>query len=257
MTSDSFSDGGRFASTEHALEHALNLVKHGAEIVDIGGESTRPGATPVTAQQEMDRVLPVVEHLRAQSEVLISVDTTKSGVAAEAVKSGADIINDVSGGQFDTGMIDVVKGTGAGYVCGHVLSDTLEAIHESQERCIGYKRIVETFSERIVALKQKLGKKIIADPCVGFGKSQETNQRLIRSGSDIAERTGVPVMIGVSRKRVLGDLAGLPLGERDHATVGASLAAVVFGASLLRVHNVKIMKEALSAFWPLFQSEGN
>jgi len=239
VTPDSFSDGGRHLDGEAAVSHALGLVEDGADIVDIGGESTRPHADPVTAEEERDRVLPVIERLAAAHPGLaISIDTRKPEVAAAALAAGACIVNDVSGGRSE-GMFDVVREADAGMVLMHMLGEPKtmqEAPHyddvvaEVKEYLRGRIEAAEWASIRPQALA--------IDPGIGFGKNLEHNLALIRH-LDALTDLGRPILVGPSRKRFIGAILDLPEGERVEGTAGAVAWLVGRGAHIVRVHDVR------------------
>jgi dihydropteroate synthase len=248
VTPDSFSDGGRYADTEAAVERGLALEHEGADIIDLGGESTRPGAEPVPASVESERVLPVVRALAGRVRVPLSIDTTKADVAAAAVDAGAEIVNDISGARFDPEIVEVVRRSGAAYVCGHAPGDDIAAVHAADPDEQTFERVAFALGAQIAALPAALRKRTIVDPGIGFGKRTAQNLDLIRRAGELAAGVACPVMIGPSRKRFLGELTGRDTADRDDATVGAALAAVASGAHLVRVHDVRRLQPALAAF---------
>ncbi|MCP4446815.1 MAG: dihydropteroate synthase [Myxococcales bacterium] len=246
LTPDSFSDGGRYASVDEALAQAERMLEQGADCLDVGGESTRPGAPAVSADEESRRVLPVIAEIARRFSVPISVDTCKADVAKRAVEAGAELVNDVSGGLFDHRMFEAVSISGAAYVCGHVRGESLTEVHAAA--CGTAAAVSAELSERLAAMPQTLRERVIVDPCLGFGKTLACNIELMHSGGALAEHLDAPVLIGPSRKRYLGEIAGRPVGERDCATVGASLAAIAGGANMVRVHDVGMTADALRVF---------
>ncbi|HTM22063.1 MAG TPA: dihydropteroate synthase [Kofleriaceae bacterium] len=245
VTPDSFSDGGQYADPAAAIAHGLQLVADGAAIVDVGGESTRPqGARGVSAAEELERVLPVIRGL-VRGGATVSIDTTKAEVARAAVDAGAAIINDISGGHFDPGMIDLAAASGAFYVCGHVRGGTLAEVHAGD---LGFEEVAYDLAARVAELPIALRQRTIVDPGIGFGKRGAANLELLARCGEIAAGCGRPVLVGPSRKRFLGELTGRPVDDRDAATVGACLAAVAAGAHMVRVHDVRALAPALAAF---------
>lgn len=255
-TPDSFSDGGRFLDPAAAIDHARALVASGADIVDIGGESTRPGgAEPVTSAEELDRVIPVIEALAADLGVPISIDTTKSEVARAAVAAGAVIINDISGGGFDPDIIGVAADAGAGtaYVLGHALGGSIAEVHAAEGDSPGYDRVVTELAARLDRLPRALRTRTIADPGLGFGKRPQQNVELCHRAGELAVALGCPVLVGPSRKRFVAAVGGAnasvdPWAARDAGTVGAALASISRGAHMVRVHNVTMVKSALDVY---------
>lgn len=251
ITPDSFSDGGqRSASTSESLEaivaEAEGMVRYGADLLDIGGESTRPGADVVSAAQECERVLPVIEALRERVQVPISIDTTKAEVARRAVAAGAEIVNDISGGRFDPLMTSTVDELGVVFVCGHVRGRNLAEVHGGETQ--HFDDVLADLLATLDALPPALRMRTIADPCIGFGKDLQTNLALVQRAGEMAARLACPILVGPSRKRFLGEITGRPVGERDAATVGACLASVSGGAHMLRVHEVSMTASALQVF---------
>lgn len=246
VTPDSFSDGGRLQGLDAAVAQARQMVAAGADILDIGGESTRPGARPVSAGQECERVLPLIERLSSELGVLLSVDTCKAEVARLAVQAGVEIVNDVSGGRFDPAMIETVTGLECAFVCGHVDGSTLAEVHASRGASAG--DIRAQLSERIAGLPASLRARTIADPCLGFGKDLQANLELLAECAQLRLLTSCPVLIGASRKRFLGEITGQPVGERDAATIGACLAGIRGGANIVRVHNVAMTVAAVQVY---------
>lgn len=246
VTPDSFSDGGKFSSPEGAKQHAVSLVAAGADILDIGGESTRPFSEPVTLEEELRRVIPVIREIREISDCLISVDTVKAEVAEAALYEGADIINDISALRFDSRMADVASACEAPVVLMHMKGSPKDMqVDPYYEDVVGE---VKGFLEKRMAWANSKGipkKKILIDPGIGFGKSFQDNLVLINRLEEFIE-LGVPVMVGVSRKAFLGAIAGIEdAGERDVATLGAIAASAMRGANLVRVHNVALTRQVL------------
>ncbi len=246
VTPDSFSDGGRFASVDAAVGHGLRCIEEGADWLDVGGESTRPGASAVTVEEEIRRVVSVVRGLSGRAP--ISVDTTKSDVARAALDAGAEIVNDVSGGLFDPEILEVTERAGAAYVCGHLRGRALAEVHASHQADPSFDDIVWELNARLANLPADLRARTVVDPGIGFGKQTPLNLELLRRSGELSAALLRPVMVGPSRKRFLGDLTGQPTDTRDDATVGACLAAVAAGAHVLRVHDVRRLKDALAAF---------
>ena len=251
ITPDSFSDGGKWsAGTSESLAavvaEAEAMVQAGADLLDIGGESTRPGAVPVTAEQECERVLPVIRALSDCLRVPLSIDTTKAAVARRAVEAGAELVNDVSGGRFDPEMTKTVDALGAAFVCGHVRGNTLGDVHQGKPA--SFDEVLSELQASLQELPPGLRQRTIADPCIGFGKDLQTNLALVQRAGEMANRLGCPILVGPSRKRFLGEITGCPVGERDGATVGACLASVSGGAHMLRVHAVSMTSSALQVF---------
>jgi dihydropteroate synthase len=245
VTPDSFSDGGKYVATQAAVEHALRLVQEGAEIIDVGGESTRPGAEPVSEEEELKRVLPVIGALAGRIKVPISIDTMKPNVARAAVESGASIVNDVAANRDDDDMWRVVSQARAGYVCMHMqgLPKTMQAkpAYEDVRREVG-----GFFFERIERMRHcgVSGEQLILDPGIGFGKTLEHNVELL-SGLGSFSRFERPLMVGVSRKSFLGKLLGAELGARLPAALACACLAVQSGVHIIRTHDVAETTQAV------------
>lgn len=246
LTPDSFSDGGKCETVSTALLRAEELLKEGADVIDVGGESTRPSAAPVSEEEECRRVLPLIEAITEKLGATVSVDTTKSTVAARAIECGAEIVNDISGGLFDTDMASVLEASSAYYICGHVRGLSLTEVHAATQPTL--EEVIDELSERLDALSPEVRSRTMIDPCLGFGKSLSTNLSLLSGSGELSDRLFLPVLIGASRKRFVGELTNLPIGERDAASVGANLAAVDAGAHMLRVHQVGMCVQALTVF---------
>lgn len=238
-TPDSFSDGGKYTDVEIAVAHALEMEREGAAIIDIGGESTRPGFTPVGADEECDRIIPVIKELRAQSDVIISVDTTKAIVAKEAMNAGADIINDVSGLLADENMASVIASTNAVCVLMH---DGSYFNTEVKKQTLYDNYVDKLFNELYVLVKHAIDSKIpngniILDPGVGFGKTVDENLCIIKN-LDAFSDLGYPILLGCSNKSVIGKSLDLPVDQRSEGTIVTSVFGTMYGAGILRVHDV-------------------
>ncbi len=250
VTPDSFSDGGRFLSPEAALAQADQLLTDGAQVLDIGGESTRPGSEPVPVEVELGRVLPVVEALaRRHPRVPVSVDTVKSGVARAVLEAGAAIVNDVSGFRLDPGMAAVAARGNAGVVLMHSRG-TVATMARLDEAEYHPDVVTGVTAELGAALEGALAGGVAADhvaldPGFGFAKTAEQNLRLLDQLPALMT-LGRPILVGPSRKRFLGSVTGREVGERDAATAAACVLAWERGARLFRVHNVAVTRDALA-----------
>jgi dihydropteroate synthase len=254
-TPDSFSDGGRHATLEAAVAHARRMVEEGAAMIDVGGESTRPGSEPVLIDEELRRVLPIVEAVAAFSEgPLISIDTTKAEVARRALDAGAHLVNDVSGGVSEPAIFEVAAERGAGFCVMHMLGAPRD-----MQRDPRYGDVVAEIAavfERQVATAERAGLRrasLLLDPGVGFGKKLEHNVALLRRLREF-DRLGLPLLLGVSRKSFLARLTGIdgPAAERDAVTQVAHAACVAGGAAMLRVHDVAMARDAVAVAAALF-----
>jgi dihydropteroate synthase len=240
VTPDSFSDGGRFLDTGRAVEHALKLISEGADILDIGGESTRPGAEPVEAAEELRRVLPVIRAVRSETKTLISIDTMKASVARAAVEAGADIINDVTGLRGDPAMLRAASECDAGLVIMHMIGtpQTMQKLPQYDDVV----REVQTYFEARMHSLENAGisrERIVLDPGFGFGKTVGHNISLMRSLPELSV-SGRPLLVGVSRKSMIGRLLeSEELEDRDWPTVALTAHARDLGARVVRVHDVK------------------
>ncbi|MEA2626370.1 MAG: dihydropteroate synthase [Candidatus Binatota bacterium] len=252
VTPDSFSDGGRYADPGRAVERARQMADEGADLIDVGGESTRPGAPRVSLAEELRRVLPVIRAVRAELRLPISVDTTKAEVAARAIEAGAELVNDVSAGLGDREMLPLVARTGKAIVLMH-----RRGTPRTMQRLARYGDVVRDVKRHLerrvtAALTAGISRDAIAiDPGIGFAKNLRHNLTLLAHLDELAT-LGVPIVVGVSRKSFLGRLLGVPLEERVEATVAASLLAVQNGASIVRVHDVAPFARALrvaGAIW--------
>jgi dihydropteroate synthase len=239
LTPDSFYDGGRHSDLERALRAALAMVEAGADIIDIGGESTRPGAPPVKAGEELARILPVLRELRRRTAVPISVDTYKAGVASAALAAGADIINDVSALRFDPEMITLVARERVPIVLMH-----MQGTPRTMQAEPHYGDVVREVGDFLAARARAAldhgiaPEMLIIDPGIGFGKTIQHNLELIR-GLPALAAAGRPLLIGASRKAFIGRILGFDAGERLEGSVAVGVAAILNGANLLRVHDVR------------------
>ncbi len=246
VTPDSFSDGGRFADPGRAVEHALAMVTDGADILDIGGESTRPGAEPVGEAEELRRVLPVIRALRSQSQVLISIDTMKASVARAALDAGADIINDVTGLRGDAAMVRLATERDCGLIAMHMIGDP-----QTMQTAPHYDNVVAEvrsyLNERLRRLTASgiAPERIALDPGFGFGKTLEHNLSLLRHLPQLAIGDR-PLLIGISRKSMIGKvLHSTDMADRHWPTIALTAYAREHGARILRVHDVKPNAQAL------------
>lgn len=249
VTPDSFFDGGKHNTLDQAEAHAKKLLDEGAIIIDIGGESSRPGSAPVSAEEELDRVCPVVERLAPLSKELhfyISIDTVKAKVAKETMKLGAHIINDISACTMDPMMLQTVAETKASVVLNHMRGN----FGTMQQDFKPYENVVKEVRDELMIQVQKLEalgvekSRICLDPGIGFGKTVQDNIDLMKSVEDFLD-LGYPVLIGTSRKSYFGKMAGLEDSDRLIPTVAAGMIAVMGGASVIRVHDVREAKESL------------
>ncbi|MEQ1750218.1 MAG: dihydropteroate synthase [Prosthecobacter sp.] len=246
VTPDSFSDGGRFLDTGRAVEHALRLVAEGADILDIGGESTRPGAEPVEEAEELRRVLPVIRAVRSATKTLISIDTMKASVARAALDAGADIINDVSGLRGDTAMSRVAAACDAGLVIMHMIG-TPRTMQQQAQYADVVQEVQHYFEDRLRALERDgiNPARVVLDPGFGFGKTLDHNVALMRALPKLAT-AGRPLLVGVSRKSMIAKLVGSDeINDRDWPTVALTAHARALGARLVRVHDVKPNVQAM------------
>jgi dihydropteroate synthase len=246
VTPDSFYDGGCHAGVEAAVAHGLRLVEDGADILDIGAESTRPGAAPVSASEELARVVPVVTELARRVTVPISVDTTKAAVARKAIEAGASIINDVSALRFDPEMPDVIAQSGAAVVLMH-MQGTPQTMQVAPRYTDVVKEVEEFFRERMDAAVQAgiPESRIILDPGIGFGKLLVHNLEILAHVSSF-HRFKRPLLVGVSRKGFIGHLLNRPVREREWGTAAAVALAVDRGVRMVRVHDVAWMKDVVT-----------
>lgn len=239
LTPDSFFDGGRYPTKVAAIEQALQMVEEGADIIDIGGESSRPGARPISVAEEMKRVIPVIEGIHRRTNILLSVDTTKAAVATEAIEAGASIVNDISALRFDPKMTGVVAKSNAFVILMH-----MKGMPETMQKNPSYNDPVEEikafFTERIeMATSSGISAdKIIIDPGIGFGKRLSDNLAIIQ-GIARFSALDAPILVGLSRKSFLGDILNLPAEERLEGTIAANAIAILNGADIIRVHDVK------------------
>lgn len=238
VTPDSFSDGGKYLDTEQAFQYAVKLIESGADIIDIGGESSRPGSEPVTAEEEMERVIPLIEKIKkSYPDAVISVDTTKSKVADAALVAGALIVNDISGGTFDEKMFEVVSRWNCPYIIMHI-KGTPKTMQDSPEYADVIAEVYDFLSKRITIASEYGISKIIIDPGIGFGKRLEDNLNLLRCLSAF-KSLGAPVLIGVSRKSFIGKLTGKGVNERDLSTTISESISIMNGARIIRTHNIE------------------
>lgn len=248
VTPDSFSDGGSFLERNAAVDHALELADEGADILDIGGESTRPDAAPVSLDEELRRVIDVIASVRKSTDRLISIDTTKAEVARQALAAGADIVNDISGLTFDPTIVDVCAESDCGVICMHIQGtpQTMQA-EPHYDDVVNEVRLF--LSDRLDALEQAgiARERIVTDPGIGFGKTAAHNVELLSNIAALRE-LGRPVLIGHSRKRFLAKVLGRPVEERTFGTIGVAIAVADQGADIIRVHDVQATRDALLAW---------
>jgi dihydropteroate synthase len=246
VTPDSFSDGGWFFGVEDALKQGIALAEEGADIIDVGGESTRPGADPVDTTEEIRRVIPVIEALNDTVATPVSVDTMKAEVAAAAIEAGAAIVNDVSAGRFDSAMLPLVAARGVPIVLMHMRGEP-----RTMQAAPAYEDVtdeIRTFlGERAHAAREAgiSPEKIVIDPGFGFGKTREHNLQLLRNLDRLTD-LGYAVMAGTSRKSFIGATLNLPVGERLEGTAATVAVAVAGGAAIVRVHDVGPMGRVAS-----------
>ena len=246
MTPDSFSDGGQFKSHDKAIDHALKMVEEGANIIDIGGESTRPGAEAVQLEEELSRTIPIIEAVRLKSDCLISIDTYKSKVAKAALVAGADMVNDISGLTFDHNMASLVAKRNVPVIIMHIKGKPGDM--QKNPNYDNLIKEIKAFFEVQIAIAKKAGidsGSIILDPGIGFGKRLEDNFEIIRELGQISTM-GYPVLLGPSRKSFIGFALDLPIEERMEGTLASITAGVINGAKIVRVHDIRATRRTLT-----------
>ena len=243
VTPDSFSDGGLHDSAASAIRHALRLVEDGADVIDIGGESTRPGALPVSAEDELDRAIPVIAGIRKSSDVPISIDTRNASTAEEALRSGADMINDVSALRHDPRMAAVAAASDAPVALMHMLG-TPETMQAGPSYDDVVSEVLDFLRERIAFARAAGIRNILVDPGIGFGKTVEHNLALL-GNLPVFRGLGAPLLVGTSRKSFIGALTDSAASERLPGTIGSCVAAALHGAAMLRVHDVREVRMAV------------
>ena len=246
MTPDSFSDGGQFKSHNKAIDHALKMVEEGANIIDIGGESARPGAEAVQLEEELIRTIPIIEAIRLKSDCLISIDTYKSKVATAALAAGADMVNDISGLTFDHNMASLVAEGNVPVIIMHIKGKPGDM--QKNPNYDNLIKEIKAFFEVQIAIAKKAGidsGNIILDPGIGFGKRLEDNFEIIRELGQISTM-GYPVLLGPSRKSFIGFTLDLPIEERIEGTLASITAGVINGARIVRVHDIRATRRTLT-----------
>jgi len=244
VTPDSFSDGGQFVTPEHALAHGLRLIEEGASLIDVGGESTRPGAAPVTAEEELRRVVPVIEALRSRTDAVISVDTSQPAVMRAALAAGAELVNDVRALRVP-GALQAVVGANCAICLMHMQGDPASMQLEPRYADV----VVEVRSfllERVAACRAAgiAQERLVLDPGIGFGKTLAHNLQLLRELPELAS-LGLPLLVGFSRKSTVGALTGRPAGERLAGSLALATLAVWQGAHIVRTHDVAATLDAV------------
>jgi len=256
VTPDSFSDGGRFFDTAAAVDHALQLVADGADLIDVGGESTRPGSQPVDASEELRRVVPVVERISRQTSAAVSVDTRKAVVAHEALAAGAEVINDISALTFDPAMLDVVRESGCGVCIMH-----MQGTPETMQQAPHYADVVAEVYDYLAGRRDALTaagidrQRIAADPGLGFGKTTQHNLALLSAAARF-HGLGLPLFFGPSRKRFIGEVLGDLQADRTAGTADVCLALARQSVQILRVHDVRAVHQALLLYEAAQGEEG-
>ncbi len=246
ITPDSFSDGGRFIDTEKAVERAFEMEREGADIIDIGGESTRPFSEPVSLKEELKRVIPVIKKIREKSKIRISIDTYKAEVAKSAIEAGADIINDISGTTFDSNMKKIVKKYNKPIIIMHI-KGTPKDMQISPE----YNDLIGEIKNFLIERKKELNDygikddKIIIDPGIGFGKKTEHNYIILNRLKEF-KSIGLPILVGASKKSFLGKPFDYSIEEREEGTCVATVISILNGVDILRVHNVVSTKRIVN-----------
>ncbi len=252
VTPDSFSDGGKFFNMNSAVQKAEEMLDDGADIIDVGGESTRPGSDPVSVEEELRRTIPVIKEIKRRfPKSVISIDTTKNEVAGKALESGASIVNDISGLSFDKGIATLVKKYDAAIILMHI-----KGIPKTMQQAPQYKDVVSEiydflFEQSNFAMKKGI-KKIIVDPGIGFGKSIEHNFEILRRLEDF-KSLGFPIMIGLSRKSLIGKTLGLEVNQRDIPSTVLDTIAIMNSARIIRTHNVKLAVQTRKLIQPIIQ----
>lgn len=245
VTPDSFSDGGRYTNPDAAVAHALRMVEQGADVLDIGAESTKPGALPIDEEEERRRLIPIVRAICRQTTIPVSIDTTKASIAQQALDAGAALINDISALRFDARMGEVVAKSGAGLILMHMQGNPQTMQHAAQ-----YTDVVEEVRQflktRLDAAKESgiPPERILLDPGIGFGKNCQHNVVLL-ARLDALLTLGRPLVVGVSRKAFIGKILGRPIDERLMGTAGAVAVAVMKGARMVRVHDVAPIRDVV------------
>jgi dihydropteroate synthase len=248
VTPDSFSDGGKYFDPGRAIEHANALLADGADLLDIGGESTRPYADPVDEREELRRVMPVIEALAQVPKAILSIDTSKAAVAREAIAAGAEIVNDITGLVGDPHMLDVARSSKAGVCAMHMQGDP-----QTMQNDPRYDDVVEDIFAYLAARRDALitagidRDRICLDPGIGFGKTHQHNLTLAAHAARFHE-LGAPLLVGHSRKGFIGKVLGDKQADRAFGSVGAALALAAQGVQILRVHDVRAVREALLLF---------
>lgn len=246
VTPDSFSDGGQFNSAQEAVDHALKMINDGVDIIDIGGESTRPGAKPVPLKEELKRIKPVIKAIRQQTDCLISIDTYKASVAEVALDLGADIINDISSLSYDKNMANLVSTRKVPIILMH-----MQGTPQNMQLDPSYNNLINDlifFFKTKIEIANKAGvlnNMIILDPGIGFGKQMEDNFEIIRELKQI-KAMGYPILLGPSRKSFIGELLNLPVEERLEGTMASITVGIINGANIVRVHDVIETKRTIS-----------
>ena len=237
VTPDSFSDGGKYTDKSSAISYALEMIEEGVDIIDVGGESTRPGSDPVSEKEEIKRVIPVItEILKKKSDAVISIDTTKIKVAEEALKNGALIVNDISGGTFEPEIFNIVRTFNAAMIIMHIKGKP-KTMQDSPVYTDVISEVYDYLTVQSVLASNYGIEKIIVDPGIGFGKRVEDNISVIERLEDF-KSLSFPLMVGVSRKSFIGNILNLPIGDRDDATNTINSFSLIKGVRIIRTHNI-------------------
>ncbi|MBT8378622.1 MAG: dihydropteroate synthase [Ignavibacteria bacterium] len=239
VTPDSFSDGGNYFSNKSAVSYGLEMIQEGVDIIDIGGESTRPGSDPVSLKEELERVIPVIEKILTEKEdAIISIDTTKTKVAEEALMAGAKIVNDISGGTFEPEIFYAAKENDAGFIVMHIKGNP-KTMQENPDYEDLIQEVYNFLEEQSCKARNAGIEKLFIDPGIGFGKSYIDNFKILNKLQEF-NSLSFPITIGLSRKSFIGNSLNLNVNERDDATNALNAFAVCKGARIIRTHNVKL-----------------
>jgi dihydropteroate synthase len=252
ITPDSFSDGGKYIDPQMAFEHALKMIQDGADIIDIGGESSRPGSDPVTEQEELKRVIPVITAIRERTDQLISIDTCKANVARQALAAGANWVNDISGVRHDPNMVQILKEWNCPVIVMH-MKGSPKTMQENPTYTDVIAEVGEFFTERIQYLRKNEIEKLVLDPGIGFGKRLEDNLTILGHIKRLSEH-GYPLLIGTSRKSFIGHLTGKPDDQREAGTLASQVWSIINGVHIIRTHEVSQTQEALTIVNSILQN---